>query len=346
MFSFSLFVGSIDLTLIMDNSIFQLFIYSILIIPLAILLGRTTNDLSDCLGDKLGGLLTSTCGNLPELIMSIWSIRYGMILMAKGALIGCIMSNMLLGLGIAIAVGGVKYKEQSFNKIIARTNFNMLLLALSALVILSTLDRYAILTVGLKVSISFKAAILLIGIYILGLIFSLSTHKNLFLIKESEGEKKKDNGKIKLKSIILICIISILIYFISEKLIGSAKNLVDEYNLSQEFLGIILIPILGNIGETISTIISALRNKINLSIETAIGSSIQMALFVTPVLMIVSFFLGLNMNLMFPIFEIIMTGVAVAMSYIVFQDGKSYWFEGAILIVSYILITIAFFYLG
>ncbi len=328
-----------------SSSLINTAIYSIAIVPLAILLGDQTTRMSDYIGQKKGGLLAATVGNIPELMMGIWSIKYGMIPMVQASLMGSIISNMLLGLGIAVVFGGFKFKEQNFNSIIARTNFNMLLLAMSSMVVIATLNRYTVVKDAVLISISVKVAFLLIGIYILGLIFSLYTHSNLFVVSEYEEEKKITINKKIIESVITLICISVLLYFISDKLIYSIRDFTKNYNISQEFMGIILIPLLGNIGENVSTIMCAMRNKVDMSLETAIGSSIQISLFVTPVLVIFSCFMGLNMTLLFPMFHIIMCGIAVGMSFLVFQDGKTYWLEGSILITSYIIITLAYYYI-
>ncbi|WP_138205556.1 calcium/proton exchanger [Haloimpatiens lingqiaonensis] len=320
-----------------------------LVVILAVLLGDVTSNMSTYLGEKKGGMLAATIGNIPELMMGIWSVKYGMIPMAKAALLGSIISNMLLGLGIAVIVGGLKYREQRFNKIIARTNFNMLILAMSAIIIISALNRYTIYPLGKEAlkSISVKVSLVLIFVYLLGLIFSFCTHKNLFLVdgEEVEEEERVEN-KLKLfLTVIKLIFIAVMLYFISEKLIFNVKTLVETKKVSQEFLGIILIPLLGNIGENVTTVMCALDNKINMSIETAIGSSIQISLFVTPLLTILSCVLLEPLTLVFSSFEIIISVLAIGMSFLVFQDGKSYWFEGAILGAVYIIITLAYYYI-
>lgn len=337
-----------------SSSLVNTIIYSIAIVPLAILLGSQTTKISDYIGQKKGGLLAATVGNIPELMMGIWSIKYGMIPMVQAALIGSIISNMLLGLGVAVVVGGFKFKEQSFNRIIARTNFNMLLLAMSSMVVIATLNGYTLVKEPALISISVKVAFLLIGVYILGLIFSLYTHNNLFVVSEYYEDEKmivieekvvRLERKEVIESAITLIFISVLLYFISDKLIYNIRDITKHYSISQEFIGIILIPLLGNIGENVSTIMCAMKNKVDMSLETAIGSSIQISLFVTPVLVIFSCFMGLNMTLLFPVFHIIMCGIAVGMSFLVFQDGKTYWLEGSILITSYIIITLAYYYI-
>lgn len=327
-----------------SSSIINTIIYSIAVVPIAILLGDFTSKISEHIGEKKGGLIAATIGNLPELMMGIWSIKYGMIPMVKSALVGSIISNMLLVLGVSIFFGGIKFKNQGFNKLIARTNFNMLLLAMSAMVVMASLNRYTILTQKVAVSLSIKISAVLIIIYILGLIFSLFTHSNLFVVSEVEEEQsEKKAGSIK-AMVIGIIISSILLFYISEKLIFNIKEIVNSYKISQEFLGIILIPILGNIGENIAAIMAALKNKVNLSLEIAIGSSIQISLFVTPILVVIACFAFVEMTLIFTAFQIIISLIAVGMSFFVFQDGKTYWLEGAILLAIYVMIMFSYYY--
>ncbi len=320
-------------------------LYSIVIVPLAITLGELTSIISEYIGEKKGGLLTAAIGNIPELTMGIWAIQFGMIPMVKASLIGSIISNMLLVLGISIFVGGIKYKEQKFNRIVARTNFSMLLLAMSTIIIVASLKEYnESLSNVVLTSISIKVAVVLVIVYVLGLIFSLYTHSNLFIVSEQSFENTSIKNKKYVRIILELIVISIILYFISEKLIYNIKETVENYKLSQEFLGIILIPILGNAGENFSAIVCATKNKVNLSLEIAIGSSIQIALFVTPILMVLAYFIGVEMTLLFTGFQIIMAVIAIVMAFIVFQDGKTYWFEGAILIAIYIIVTLAYYY--
>lgn len=320
-------------------------IYSAAIVPLAIILGELTSIISEYIGYKKGGLLTAAVGNIPELTMGIWSIQYGMIPMVKASLIGSIISNMLLVLGIAIFVGGIKHKEQRFNKIVARTNFSMLLLAMSSMIIIVSLNQYnTSISQSTVTSVSFKVAVVLVVIYILGLIFSFCTHSNLFVISEKGVEDELVVNKRYKKTIIELIVVALILYLMSEKLIYNLKNTVEAYGLSQEFLGIILIPILGNMGENFSAIVCAAKNKVNLSLEIAIGSSIQIALFVTPILMVIAYFMGVQMTLLFTGFQVIMALVAISMAFIVFQDGRAYWLEGAILIAIYMIITLAYYY--
>lgn len=336
----------ITLFLNLNNYILNIIIFSLAIIPLAIRLGNITSDLSSTIGEKKGGLIAATIGNMPEIMMGVWSIKVGLISMAKAALIGSIINNMLLVLGISVILGGVKYKEQNFNKNIAKTNFNMLLLAMASFTIIFSISNYTSLSETTLNSIGFKISIILIGIYLLGLIFSLYTHKNLFVLGDIDEEIEEIRWQDSYKNLGYIIIISLLLYFISEKLITNISLFTEEKNISPEFIGIMLLPILGNIGENISAIMCAIKNKVNASLEIAIGSSIQIALFATPVLITFGYFFGINMNMIFSSIQMVMLFIAVIMSYIVFVDGKTYWFEGCILVAIYVIVTICYFYVA
>ena len=176
--------------------------------------------------------------------MGLWSIKYGMISMAKAGLLGAVITNMLFGLGIAVFCGGIKYREQKFNKIIARTNLNMLFLVMFTIIIISALNRYSIIDNGSFQKLSLIIGGVLICVYILGLVFSLYTHSNLFILDEKKICSKDINKNETRKVFILIIIITILLYFISEKLVSGVDAIVDQYKVSQEFLGIILIHLL------------------------------------------------------------------------------------------------------
>lgn len=343
---FILFATFFIMFIKIPNAIVNAVMYSIAIIPLAILLGEFTTNIAEYIGDKKGGLLAAAVGNIPELTIGLWSIKYGMIPMVKASLVGSIISNMLLVLGISTFIGGIIYKEQKFNKNIARTNFSMLFLPLITIVIISSLDKYSykISTRSLQ-SISVKIALVLILVYLLGLVFSLFTHSNLFVISESTAENKMKKNKNYYILLINIIYSAVILYFISEKLILNIKIITNSFNISQEFIGIILIPILGNIGENFSAILASIKNKVSLSLEIAIGSSIQISLFVMPLLVVFSIFYGTPITLLFSEFQVVLVIVAVAMSFFVFQDGKTYWLEGAILIAIYVVVALAYYYM-
>lgn len=193
--------------------------------------------------------------------------------------------------------------------------------------------------------ISFSIAIALLVTYISGLIFSLITHKNIF-IKQNEQNDNNEIAKWSLsKSVCILCIAAILIAVESEMLVFYVEHLIKRYGLPEMFIGIIIVPVLGNVAENISAIVMAIKNKIDLCIEIAIGSSIQIALFVAPLLILISFIIGNPIIYVYNQFELVAMFISIGLSLFIFQDGKTNWFEGVILIVSYMLFGVAFFYI-
>jgi len=213
------------------------------------------------------------------------------------------------------------------------------------IIIISALNKYSFVDNGKFQHLSIIISGILIGVYVLGLIFSLYTHSNLFILGDKRVCTQQDSKKETRKIFMLIVLITVLLYFISERLVENISGIVEQYNISQEFLGIILIPLLGSFGENASSIVCAMENKIDASLETAIGSSIQITMFVLPILIICSSFMGISINLLFSNFQIIIMSIAMGMSYFVFQDGKTYWFEGALLVSVYVVVTLSYYYI-
>ncbi|MCX7904803.1 MAG: calcium/proton exchanger [Caloramator sp.] len=310
-----------------------------LLMIVAIKLSKEINILSSLVGEKVGGLISSTSGNLPELFISIFALKNNLIDLVKSGLLGSIIGNMLLVLGLSILFGGIKYKEQKFNKIIARTNFSLLFLALSSLIIASTISFQGKLSTQKSYIFSFYIAIILILIYLLGLIFSLVTHKNLFLV---QSEENNNYNNIKKTNFIFIFILLILAYALSERLVNLINTAIINFKIPEKIIGIIIMPLIGNAAEYITAIYASLKDKINLSIEISIGSSMQLLLFTLPTIVIIAYLLGLPLTLVYSFYELIILVISIGLSFFVFQDGKSYWLEGAILLASYLIIIFGY----
>lgn len=338
-----LIVPMIALFIKSSSYILNTIIYSICIIPLAIGLGETTSELTEYLGEKKGGFLAATIGNVPEIIMGLLALKLGMVSMAKSALIGSIVNNLLLVLGVSIFLGGVKYKEQRFHKRITKVNFLMLIVAIIAMIAVALLRNYSDISKMEIGNISLNISVVLIIVYILGVFFSLIFQKSQ---KELQPSKKFQDRKQAINLILKIAIYTIVLYFLCEDLIGNIEIFTKEYNISQGLIGMLLLPFLGNIGENISAIICAIKNKMNASLEIAVGSSIQVALLVTPILTIMSLIMGFELLLIFSMANILMILVAAFISFIVFADGKTNWFEGIALISVYIIILICYYYVA
>ena len=255
------------------------------IIPLTIILCDYTDKISCKLGDKVGGIINASTGNIPELLICIFALKSGMNDLVRAGIIGSIIGNMLLVLGISIFAGGIKYKDQTFNKNIARTNFGLLSICITGILVVSICNLALNVSPNIY-SLSVGVSIILIIIYVLGLIFSLVTHKKLFTHECLDNNPKEDiNIK---KCILVFVLIGIVMVFESNILVDSIEYISETFNISQHFLGIIIVPLIGNIGEYATAIVMALRNKINLCIEISVGSSMQIALLSAPVLVILS----------------------------------------------------------
>lgn len=319
------------------------------IIPLSYSICNYTEKISKILGEKIGGLINATTGNIPELFICYFALNAGMYDLVKSGIIGSIICNILFVQGVCILFGGIKYVQQSFNKNLARTNFGLLFLALCGIIIASIFNQITPLSYKITY-LSFGISLILIIIYLLGLFFSLFTHRNLFTANAesyiTKNEINNSNTKSQLlKYFIYLLIISIFIAYESEILVKMINFISIKFSISQSFLGIILVPLVGNISEYTTAIIMALKNKVNLYIEIAVGSGIQIALFVAPLLTILGFIILKPLNLVYNIYHIASLMISVGLSFFVFQDGKTYWLEGAILIASYLIIAMGYYFM-
>lgn len=320
------------------------------IIPLAAAIGDATEQISIYTGAKVGGLISATMSNIPELLIGFFAIRAGLYNLVLASMAGSIIGNILLVLGLSILLGGFKYKQQHFNKGIALSNFILLFFSALSIIIPFTL-KHAIqingeinMKSGLTAVTLFMALVLLVT-YIAGLVFSLVTHRNIF-VKHEDHEEEQVKAKWSLGiSVCILVAAALLVAVESEMLVGSVEHIIRNYGLPEIFIGIIIVPILGNVAENISAIIMSIKNKVDISIEIAIGSSIQIALFVAPVLILVSFILGNPMIYIYDVFELVAILCAIGLSLYIFQDGKTNWLEGLILVCCYIILGVCFFFL-
>lgn len=311
--------------------------------PLSYSISSSTENLSRKVGDKIGGLINATTGNIPELLICFFALNNHMYELAKSGLIGSIISNLLLVLGISIFFGGIKYSEQKFNKNITRTNFGLLFLALIGIILTSIYQRVSKLTNNIN-ELSLGIAIILLLVYILGLVFSLITHRNLFIVKYENEDSNEATAKIK-KPLLILIVTSILLLFESRILVDTIEFISNNYGISESFLGIIVVPLVGNVAEYTTAIMMALKNKVSLCIEIAIGSGIQIALFVSPILAITCFALSNPVTFAYNYYHITCLIVSIGLSFYVFQDGKTYWIEGALLLASYLMIALGYFFM-
>jgi Ca2+:H+ antiporter len=317
------------------------------IVPLAARIAHSTEGIAEVIGPTFGGLLTSTFGNATELIVSIVALRAGLVEVVKASITGTIVANLLLALGLATLLGGIRYKEQSFQPTVARINASSLNLAL---VVLMTPAAIHLTSDGLQQStlndFSLVLAILLLFFYGLMLLFSMKTHTHIYRIADTEIEHVYEiQGRSRLwrqVGVLLICTIALV--FVSEVLVSSLEKAVSTLGFTNLFTGVILIPIFGGAVEYITAATFAMKNKMDLAVSVAMGSSLQIAMFAAPLLVIIGRFLGQPMNLEFNTFEVLAVAISVLLTNSISSDGKSNWLEGSMLLVTYAALGAAFYF--
>lgn len=316
----------------------------IAVIPLAGWMGRATEHLAAHYGPGVGGLLNATFGNAAELIIAILALLKGLDEVVKASLTGSIIGNVLLVLGLSLLAGGLKHNRQQFNKTAA--GMGSTLLALSAIGLLVP-GLFHIVepdssTETLR-TMSLAIAIVLFITYILSLVFTLKTHKHLF----AEGGHGHE-GDVWSKKLAIGVLVgaTLLVGITAEFLVASVEETAKVWGMSEVFVGVILVAIVGNAAEHSSAIIMAMKNKMDLSITIAVGSGIQIALFVAPLLLFLSYAFGTPMDLVFTPMEIIAVAISVIVVSLIAHDGESHWMEGVLLLAAYIVLGMAFFFLG
>ncbi|MBO0722284.1 MAG: calcium/proton exchanger [Blastocatellia bacterium] len=319
------------------------------IIPLAGWMGRATEYLAERLGEGIGGLLNATFGNAAELIIALMALRRGLYDVVKASITGSIIGNLLLVLGLSILLGGMKYPRQVFNRTAAMLGSTML--ALSAIALLMPALFHIIVKDkpgAHEQDLSLEIAIVLFITYILSLIFTLRTHHYLYTggARGEEGEKAIGmHGWSMARSIIVLLIATALVALMSEFLVGAVETTSHALGLTEVFVGVILVAIIGNAAEHSTAVVMALKNKMDLALNIAIGSSMQVALFVAPVLVFVSYLFGRPMGLLFTTLEVVTVVVSVAVVSLIAQDGESNWMEGVLLLAVYTILGFTFYML-
>ena len=327
------------------------------IIPLAAWMGTATEEIAVVMGPALGGLLNATFGNATELIIALVALNAGLIDVVKASLTGSIIGNLLLVMGLSMLLGGLKFKEQTFQPVVARVSASSLNLAVIALLLPTAVDYTS---TGIDSDaiqkLSVAVSIVLIIVYGLTLIFSMKTHTYLYDEdglaamdpEELAGANlagDEDHGKVNLPlwiSVLLGC--TLLVAVESEFLVSTLEVATKELGLTALFTGVILVPIVGNAAEHATAVTVAMKDKMDLSVSVALGSSIQIALFVAPVLVLAGYIMGKPMDLNFNPFELVAVAVSVLIANSISSDGRSNWLEGSLLLAAYVVLGFAFYF--
>jgi Ca2+:H+ antiporter len=334
-----------------DVSPLLIFLFSALaVIPLAKYIGEATEELAIHTGPQLGGLLNATLGNAAELIITIFAIQKGLYELVRASITGSILGNLLLIMGLSMLFGGVKNGMQQFDRRTAAMNGTLVLLAVIALLIPSMFDVAIQQNLAAELRMSEGVALIMIILYALGIAYSF-TQRNAGSHAPVESVDAEEHHVAKWSvpfAIGILVVATIGIVFMSEALVGAVEAVTVTLGLSEIFIGLIVIPLVGNVAEHLVAVQVAYKNKMELSMAVSLGSSLQIALFVAPVLVFISLFLGPDntpLLLVFTEFELIALVASALIAANVAQDGESNWFEGAMLLGVYLIIAIAFFVL-
>jgi Ca2+:H+ antiporter len=328
------------------------FIFSgLAIVPLAGWMGRATESLAEKLGAGIGGLLNATFGNAAEMIIAFQGLRAGLTEVVKASITGSIIGNILLVLGLSVLAGGLKYKNQKFNRTAASMSATLMVLSAIALLIpavfhfitrdaaradAASFQRF-------EAELSVEICVILLVVYVLSLIFSLRTHKDLYL---GTSEEHSESVAMKTSTAITILLVATgFIAWMSELLVHAVDDASKALGMTELFVGVIVVAVIGNAAEHSTAVLMAMKNQMDLAYHIAVGSSMQIALFVAPVLVFLSYAVGNPMNLLFSTFEVITVGLAIAVVTVVAMDGESNWLEGVLLLAVYLIFALAFFFL-
>lgn len=321
---------------------------AVAVIPLAGLIGEATEALSKYTGPRIGGLLNATLGNAAELIITIVAIQKGLLELVKASITGSILGNLLLVLGMSMLLGGIRNGVQSFDRRSAGRNSILLVLTVLILLIPSLLSHY----IGnvspqpsLKVeALSLGVAVVMILLYGLGLLYSFKAIDGPLTPETQEPLPGEGEWSVR-TSLIILAVATIGVAYLSEIFVGAVEPVVASLGISEFFIGVIFIPVIGNVAEHLVAVQVALRDKMTLSVEIAVASSLQIALFVAPILVFISLLFNQPLTLIFNQFELLALIAGVLIAALVSADGESNWLEGSELLAVYVVLGLAFFLL-
>ena len=328
------------------SEMIMFFLCCVSIIGLSGYIGRATESLAIVSGPRVGGLLNATFGNAVELIISIFTLKAGMVGIVLASLTGSVLGNLLLVLGLSFFAGGIKFKRQKFSVHSARYNSGLLIFAV---IVAFVIPEVFSMTMNSEktLSLSIGIAIILIALYLAGLFFKLVTHRGVFSsTDEPEMETEKEIPEwSKGKSILILLLATVVVAFVSEQLVHTFEMLGAKFGWTELFIGVIIVAIVGNAAEHVSAITMAVKNKMDVSVEIAVGSTLQVAMFVAPILVLVSLFMPQSMALVFTWPELVAMVTAALLVINVSNDGESNWFEGLTLFAAYLIMGIGFYLL-
>jgi Ca2+:H+ antiporter len=310
------------------------------ILPLAGLIGRSTDQLALHTGPRIGGLVNATFGNVTELVIAFFLILDDQVDIVKASLTGSIIGNLLLVLGLSFLLGGLKHKEQTYNARAASIHATSLVLAVTGLLMPALFALGGRESFAQREVVSGTVAAVLMILYAAALLFTLVTHEHLFRTPSPEEHPEWSRRQ----AVGMLLVATAFVALEAEFLVSSLEPALEDLGLSEFFVGLIVIPIIGNAAEHSSAIMFALRDKVDVTLEIAIGSSTQIALFVAPALVFISLFVGHPMDFVFSTFEVAAVALSTVLVFMISSDGRSNWLEGAQLTGAYAIMAISFFF--
>ncbi|WP_336786252.1 calcium/proton exchanger [Paenibacillus sp. MMO-177] len=321
----------------------QFIISAIAVVFVAGFLGKATESVAHYAGQRLGGFLNATFGNAAELIIAIFLVKEGLFDTVKASITGSIIGNLLLVLGLSLLAGGIKFKQQFFNNQLAEHNATLMIMAVIGLFVPAVFVGAEHFTLNKDHFLSITVACILIVSYLLWLVFSMITHKDVLADKVMNADHGEEPMWSKGVSVIMLIVATVMVAFVSEWLVHTLDSFTKKFGLSELFVGAFVIAIIGNAAEHSAAVMLALKNKIGAAVEIAIGSSLQIALFVAPVLILISVFMGNTMDIIFTPIELTAIGVSVFIAKSVSRDGTTNWYEGFLLLMVYVILGVAFY---
>lgn len=348
-FTVLVFVGvplSIIGSLFHWSTLFMFVVYCVTIVALASFMGRATESLAIVMGSRVGGLLNATFGNAVELIISIFLLKAGMVGIILASLTGSVIGNLLLVAGLSFFVGGMKFKRQSFSIHEARHNAGLLIFAIIVAFVIPEVFSTNMNNQDTMV-LSVWISVILIILYFAALLFRFVTHRGVYQKNQEENhpEHTEEPEWGKLKAVIVLAVATTAVAYVSEHLVDTFDVIGETFGWSELFIGVIIVAIVGNAAEHSSAVIMAFKNKMDVAVEIAVGSTLQVAMFVLPILVLLSLIFTTSMPLVFTWPELISMVTAVLLAIVIINDGDTNWFEGLALMAAYLIMAVGFYFI-
>ncbi|GLY11535.1 calcium/proton exchanger [Pseudobacillus badius] len=319
-------------------------IYCLTIIALSSYMGQATESLAIITGPRIGGLLNATFGNAVELIISIFALKAGLIEVVLASLTGSVLGNLLLVAGLSFFLGGLKYKRQTFNEHDARHNSGLLMFAIIVAFVVPEIFSMGM-DESKTLSLSVGISIIMIVLYLAALFFKLVTHRGVYAGKSEESPHHEEPEWTKGRAIAVLLVATLAVAYVSENLVHTFEVVGESFGWTELFIGVIVVAIVGNAAEHASAILMAMKNKMDVAVEIAVGSTLQIAMFVAPLLVLLSLMFNESMPLVFTVPELVSMVTAVLLAVIISNDGETNWFEGLTLLAAYVIMGIGFYLL-